>query len=205
MNKSKLHVSFCVNSIDLNDQITAQIKSNNMIKLNITQKPLQVKQEYLINHIEGLSRINHEFKIVGTPKSMKDIILSIRKVEKKWCLENLFSFNLKKDNYKVNSSINPYTGKPNEVNDSNIQYKYEQLANSLLGYCKINIDNLEIGVNNSIIVDIITKKDSKIIGHANVDIYKWNEKNMFLFHNQKCDNIDNSRINFEDPECILFD
>lgn len=205
MNKSSLQVSFFVNSIHLHEQAISQIKSNNMIKLNITQKPLQIKQEYLINNIQGLNNINHEFQICDTQKSMKELILSVRKVEKKWCLENFFRINLKKSCSK--NSIDPYTGKPAEFNDdSNIQYKYEQLANSLLGFCKINIENLECGVNNNIVADIITKKDSKVIGHANIEIYKWNEKNKFISKKIKNDDIINrNNIFFEDPDCLLFE
>ena len=164
-----LHVSINIDSIHLNKQTISQIKTNNMIKLDISHKPLHFKQEYIINHLNGLNCINHEFKFTNTKKSMKEITLSIRKVEKKWCFGNLFKINFKKENSKYSNSIDPFTGKTNEKYDPNIQYEYEQLANSLLGYCKINIENLEEGVNNSIVADVINKRNS-IIGHANIEI-----------------------------------
>lgn len=204
MDKSHLQVSFFVNSIHLYDKTIAQIKPNNMIKLSITQKPLQLKQEYIVNQLQGLNDINHEFQIIDTSKSMKEVVLSIRKVEKKWCLENLFKINLKKYIYNNNNTTNTYGGKPIEMNDSNIQYKYEQLANSLLGICKINIENLGNGVNNSIKADIVTKKDSKVIGYANIDVYKWNERLKVRLHSHSTGDISSNRV-FEDSDYILFD
>lgn len=193
MDMAKLQISFIVSSITLHKPAISQIKTNDMIKLNITPNPLKQKQEYIINHLQGLNNINHEFKIVSSPNSTKFITLSIRKVEKKWCFENLFK--------TASKSIDPLTGKPNGMNDSNIQYQYEQLANSLLGFCKIDIDSLEIGVNNSIKVDLITKKDSKAVGEAYINIYKWDDKMQFL--SQKIDDQSLSKILFEDPECYL--
>lgn len=193
MDKAQLQISFIVSSITLHKPAMSQIKTSDMIKLNITPNPLKQKQEYIINHLQGLNNINHEFKIVSSPNSTKFITLSIRKVEKKWCFENLFK--------TPSKSIDPLTGKPNGMNDSNIQYQYEQLANSLLGFCKIDIDSLEIGVNNSIKVDLITKKDSKAVGEAYINIYKWDDQMQFL--SQKIDDQSLNKILFEDPECYL--
>lgn len=195
MDKSQLQISFIVTSINLYSHAISQVKTSDMIKLNITQKPLKQKQEYIINRLQGLYDINHEFKIVCSPSAAKKITLSIRKVEKKWCLENLFIKNQK--------NIDPLTGKPTEKDDPNIQYKYEQLANSLLGICDINIENLEIGVNNIIKADIMNSKDLSIVGEANFKIYKWNDELQFL--TKKNDDKFISQILFEDPECCLCD
>lgn len=182
-------ISLNITSISLNCSTISQIKSTDMIKLNVTQKPIKSKQEYIINHLQGLNNINHEFKIVFSPNNMKYITLSIRKVEKKWCLENLFKFYFTKSESRKDLPIDSYTRESNEKFDPNIQYEYEQLANSLLGFCKIGIENLEKGVNNCIKADILNKKDSKTIGHADIEIYIWNDENNIQYQTQKSDDL----------------
>lgn len=199
-----MHISFVVESITLNDSVISQIKSNNMIKLSVIHKLQFVQQEYLVNNPQGLSCINHTFKITKTPKNLKELVFTVRKVEKKWCLENLFMASPKADKSKKKITFEALAGMPDETNDTNIQYKYEQLANSLLGYCKINIENLERGANNKITADIITKNDSKVIGQANISIYILNEERNQMISRRHSD-VCSSKIIFEDPDCYLFD
>ena len=71
----------------------------------------------------------------------------------------------------------------------------------MLGYCKINIENIEKGVNNQISADIITKKDSKIVGCAEIQIYKWDEVVTMQNLDQNKVDICPQKILFEDPGC----
>lgn len=201
MKKTKMQVSLVINSIVLHDSIISKIDSSNMIKLGLTQKPQIFKQEYIINNLQGLHDINHEFKLNNTPKVIKEVKLSIRKVEKKWCFENLFKFGFKRDNTKENC----FTGRPNEKNNTNIQYEYEQLANSLLGICTINVESLEKGVNNQIRAEIMSKRDQKVIGYAHIGIYKWNDIDYTQVLCQSKDDIFSKKIHFEDPGCSVLE
>lgn len=196
-----MRLSFVVESIQLNNSAISQIKSNNMIKINVVHKQQYVPQEYLINQLQGLYSINHEFKVVTNVKDLKELILTVRKVEKKWCLENLFMTSPKQEKSKrrISFALNC----EEEKSDTNIQYKYEQLANSLLGFCKINIENLEKGVNNRMTVDIVTKNDSKVIGHANIVIYILNDERNQILKRRHSD-ICSSKILFEDPDCYVI-
>lgn len=201
--KSKIKVSFYVSSIELLDSVANKIKSNNMIRLNITQKPILIKDEYIVNHIEGLNNLKHEFIAINDPESMKELTLTLRKVEKKRCLSNALKTSRKNKSMSDNNS-----------STSNIQYKYNQHDHSLLGYFTINIENLEKEVQYSMKVDIITKYDSILIGYANIEIFKCDEiyvkkkdqskKNK----NTKKNNAYVSRKNkeiFDDPNCYLLD
>ena len=172
MSQPKLHVTFYVSSIDLKDSVLSKINTSNMIKLNLTQKPCSIQEDYIVNRIKKLQNINHSFNINTTENSTKKIRLTIRKVEKKWCFENLFKFTLKKEN-KKNNYVDSIVGQKYNIKHSNTQYKYEQLANSLIGFCEIDIQNLGKCVNNKIKVEIISKKDKKLVGYANIEIYQY--------------------------------
>lgn len=200
MSQPKLHVSFYVSSIDIKDSILEKINTGNMIKLNLTQKPCSIQEDYIVNRIKKLQNIDHSFNITTTSKMTKKIILTIRKVEKKWCLENLFKFTLEKENKKNNNYFDPIVGRKCDKKHSNTQYKYEQLANSLIGYCEIDLEKLDKCVNNKLKVQILSKKDRKIIGYANLEIYQFSEK-----HFQKDLNNLHNNIIFEDKKCYLLD
>lgn len=205
MEESKLNVSFFVASIELNDLVINTIKSSNMFRLNITQKPQLIKEEYIVNQIQGLKKINHEFNIVNFPSSMKEITLTIRKVEKKRCLSNALKINLKKEKSKKNNSTDCFTGRQNIKSSSNIQYKYEQFDHSLLGYFTINIENLEKEINHSITVDVITKKESIVIGKANIEICKCDEKEKKNVIRKKNKEYYMNKVILDDKNCYLLD
>lgn len=208
MDYSKLKISFLVSSIDLYDFVTNNIKPSNMIRLNLTQKPILIKEEYIVNKIQGLSNLNHEFVVENTQDSMKELTLTLRKVEKRRCLSNV----LKNCNPKVNLQ--------KDKSSSNIQYKYKYnySDHSLLGYFTINIENLEKEVQHYMRVDIITKNDSIVIGHANIEIFKSDEipkkksshgkkpKNAKNFYANILKNNNHSKnLIFDDPNYYLLD
>ena len=155
MSQTKLHMIFYVSSIDLKDSVLDKINPSNMIRLNLTQKPCSIQEDYIVNRITKLQNVDHNFNIITTSNRTKKVLLTIRKVEKKWCLENLFKFTLEKENKKNNNYIDSIVGRNCGKKHSNTQYKYEQLANSLIGYCEIDIEKLDKCVNNEIKAEIL--------------------------------------------------
>lgn len=209
--KKNLKVSFLISSIDLFSTVTDKIKPDSMIRLNITQKPILIKEEYIVDNINKLKNINHEFVVVNDQDSMKELTLTLRKVEKKRCLSNSIKKSHENKNLKRNNSCQ---------SSSNIQYKYNQNCHSLLGYFTINIQNFEKEVQQSLQVDIITKNESIVIGHANIEIFKCDEmkriksanskKNKINtmknnnYHYKKTNNVQENDFAIDDPNCYLL-
>ena len=190
-------ISFRVVSVELKEQTITKLNPRNLFRLNITQRPHHVREEYLVNESQGLYNINHEFEIEDKSNTVQRITLTLRTVEKKFTLSNLFGISQTKQ--KKDHNIDNFVGSNTNVPE-NIQYEYYEPAHSLIGYCTVNIEELKKGVNNQIRAELLTRgKEVKCVGYANLEVYVWrinkpsgrNPKALF----------NNSEIVFIDPGC----
>ena len=192
-------ISFRVVSIDLKDSTVHSINEDNIIRLNLTQRPHHISDEYLIDNVHSLCYINHDFNIEDPINHVQRLTLTVRSVQKKSALASLFDFDDNSHSHQPKDhSIDKYVARNDENRSANLHCEYVEPKHSLIGYCTISVTELEKGVNNSLRVELLTRGNVQVVGYANLEVYIWSEPKPNL---QKQTQYSNQPILFVDPGC----
>ena len=154
-------ISFCIDSIELEESTLKNININNLIGLRLTQKPQNISDEYIIGNKQSLQSTSQEFYIEDHFNELDKIILMIRTVQscystsenKKECFSEKGNENCDENSIK-----------------ENIEKKLTKNSN-IIGNCTIDMKKMKEGSNNTFSAEIISKSDGKVIGQANLEIY----------------------------------
>lgn len=193
-------ISFRVNSVELEDFTLRSINKENLIRLNVIQRPSKVTYEYLLKNSECLKGINHEFSIDNSSNKIDKLTFMISSVVRKPTLVNLFDFGNNSPKNKSNDQSYEKCVNGSKENDSDhVDCEYIVPMHALIGYCTIKLKEIEKGVNNSLRVELLTKKNAKVIGFVNLDIYVWDGPKQVI--QQKKSHLNDEKILFVDPEC----
>lgn len=193
-------ISFRVNSVELEDFTLRSINKENLIRLNVIQRPSKVTYEYLLKNSECLKDINHEFSIDNSSNKIDKLTFMISSVVRKPTLVNLFDFGSSSPKNKSNDQSYEKCVNGSKENDSDhVDCEYIVPMHALIGYCTIKLKEIEKGVNNSLRVELLTKKNAKVIGFVNLDIYIWDGPKQVI--QQKKSQLNDEKILFVDPEC----
>lgn len=195
-------ISFRVVSIDLKDSTLHNINQNNLVRLNVTQRPNHDTEEYLLKNASCLNNINHEFVIQDPTNKVERLTLTVRSVLKKTSVASIF--NLEDDKPKMRKpkdrSVDHYIQGCKESHEGCIDCEYYESLNSLIGYRNIEIKELKKGISNIFHMELITRGNVKVVGYVNLEIYIWDclTKNNLA---KKSTPVYNEPILFVDPGC----
>ena len=149
-------ITFRVNSIQLKPSTINELNRKNAFRLNLTQRPRHISEEYLVKDNFDLEHLNHEWIIEDAKNSVEKVTLTLRTVEKRF---NLSKFLRRRKNHHENCN-----------SKINTQYEYVEPEKSLIGYCTINLKEQPIGSNSTIRTELMTRGDVKIVGFADLDV-----------------------------------
>ncbi|KAK8900085.1 hypothetical protein M9Y10_002408 [Tritrichomonas musculus] len=194
-------ISFRVVSIDLKDSTLHNINQNNLVRLNVTQRPNHDTEEYLLKNASCLNNINHEFVIQDPTNKVERLTLTVRSVLKKTSVASIF--NLEDDKPKMRKpkdrSVDHYIQGCKENREGYVECEYVEPKHSLIGYCTVNVKELEMGVNNTLRIELLTRGVVQVAGFVNLEVYTWN--NPSRISQQKVSQTNNEPIMFVDPGC----
>lgn len=194
-------ISYRLKSIELNDTASRQFNSENLIRINLTQKPHKKTEEYLLKNVTALQNVNHEFIINDPSNKIEKISMTIRKVIKKPTLANFFNLdNNSNEKKSADHSIDNYIDRKSDNNDDIADCEYIVPMQSLVGYCIVNLKEVKRGVNNTLRLELLSKKNEQIVGYVNVDLYMWDcpVKSKLKINNEK---VNDQQIKFVDLGC----
>lgn len=196
-------IAFRIISVELNNSTIHDLKNNaGLVRINLTERPTHNKQEYIIDNYRSLTNVNHEFNIDNPENKITKITMTLRNVYRSSYFSNLAvvpnMYVNKKTPNKDHSIDNYIKAGTSENRDDNVQCIYIEPKHSLIGYCTIKIKDLEVGVNNAIKVEVLSRETSNVVGYANLEIYIWKEP---TFTQQKLASTCNEPILFVDPGC----
>ncbi|KAK8886736.1 hypothetical protein M9Y10_042204 [Tritrichomonas musculus] len=191
-------ISFRIDSIEFKDSTIARLNKDTLFRLNLTQKPSKISEEYIVDNLSGLYSLNHCWNINDPTNSCKSLTFTVREVSKKISLANIFNLNGTQQ-HPHSHDVDRFVGRRDENRDTNIQYDYTQSNHSLIGIFELNISDLPKGVDNIIKASLLKKPDLDVVGHANLEIYIWgNDSNIINFEREE--NV-NQSVAFVDPGC----
>lgn len=191
------NISFRIDSIDLKDSTLSQLDKNTMIRLNLTQRPSKMSEEYIVDDLNGLYSLNHCWNIRDPTNSIKTLTFTVRKVSKKMTIANIFNLNGTQQ-HPHSHDVDRFVGRRNENRDNNVQYDYYQSNHSLIGIFEINLKDIPRGIDNIIKASLVKKPNLDVVGHANLQVYVWgNGSNIINFENEH----KNETYCFVDPGC----
>lgn len=196
-------IAFRIVSVELNKSTIHDWENKaGLVRINLTERPTHNKQEYIIDNFYGLANVNHEFNIDNPENAITKITMTLRNVYKTSYVSNMADvpkmYVNKKTPHKDHTIDNYIKSGTNGNRDDNVNCIYIEPKHSLIGYCTINIKDLEVGVNNAIKVEVISRETSQVVGYANLEIYIWKEP---TFTQQKFASTCNEPILFVDPGC----
>lgn len=202
--KNKMsRIAFRIVSIELKNSTIHNVCHGDLIRINITSRPTHNKQEYILNNYRGLANINHEFNIEDPQNEVNRITMTLRTVIKSSYFNNMTIITNMHTNAKQKQkdhSIDNYIrAGTNENRDDNVQCVYLEPKHSLIGYCTIKMKNLEVGVNNTLKVELLSRSTSEVVGYANLEVYVWREPT--VTQGQISAHTANEPILFVDPGC----
>lgn len=191
-------ISFRVNLIELKDSTLHSINPSSLIRLNVTQKPSSTSEEYILKNVNCLADVNHEFIVDDPYCSVDTLSMTVRSVFKKTTLASIFG--LEEEHQKPkDTSIDRFVGGFRENRKNNVECEYWQNNHSLIGFCQVHLNEIEVGINNSLRYKLITKKGD-IVGYVNFDIYIWDNASK-TNEQQKIASKNTGPILFVDPGC----
>lgn len=194
-------ISFRVDSIELKDSVLHMINENNLIRLNLTQRPHHISDEYLIKNVRYLYGINHEFSIEDPSNQVERLTLTVRSVLKKSAIASLFDMDDVSPVHKPKDhSIDKYV-QNNENKDANIQCDYVEPKHSLIGYCTVDVRKLQKGVNNTLRIELLTRGNVQVVGFVNLEVYIWQSSVTHVSQQSNASQYSNQPIVFIDPGC----
>lgn len=158
-------ISYRILSIDFNQSILCQIRKFSLFRLNLTQKPSFVAEEYFINKIDHFKNINHEFIIDDFTNNIDRLSMTIRYIDKQYTssgISNSDCFQFIKNSNKIPE----YQMRSNNNIVNFIEPKF-----SLIGCYTINLKEINRGIENSLRVEILSRYNNQIIGYANLKIF----------------------------------
>lgn len=158
-------ISYRILSIDFNQSILYQIRKFSLFRLNLTQKPSFVAEEYFINKIDHFKNINHEFIIDDFTNNIDRLSMTIRYIDKQYTssgISNSDCFQFIKNSNKIPE----YQMRSNNNIVNFIEPKF-----SLIGCYTINLKEIKRGIENSLRVEILSRYNNQIIGYANLKIF----------------------------------
>ena len=162
------NISFRVISIELKDSIIKELDPQNNFRLNLTQRPHHIRQEYIVNDSNGLRNVNHEWNIDNSKNQVERVTLTIRTVQNK---------NLVDNNENQNGD--------NNKNYSNNNNDYVEPKHSLIGYCNIDLNNLRKDGDNDFTAELLTRVNVKIVGYVHLQIDFWGNDKKLLEKEKK--------------------
>lgn len=193
-------ITFRVDSIELKDATLHKINENNLIRLNLTQRPHHFSEEYLLKNVRCLYAINHEFVVEDSLNQVNRLTLTVRSVLKKSAIASLFDMDDVSSTRKPKDhSIDRYVGQNNENRDANVHCDYVEPKHSLIGYCTIDLKQLQKGVNNTLRVELLTRGNVQVVGFVSLEVYIW-QSNAGVYKPQST-SLSNQPILFVDPGC----
>lgn len=194
-------ITFRLNSIELKDSTLHEI-NNNLIRINLTQRPTHKTEDFLLKNSSYLHNINHEFFIQDSLDKVNRLTLTVRSVLRKTTLASIFNIGNEsnKVNKKSDHSVDNYIQGCKQNQDGVIDCEYIEPKHSLIGYCTINLKELERGVNNTLRVELLTRVNVKVVGYANLEVYTWVDPDM-VSARQKLQPKSKEPILFIDPGC----
>lgn len=160
-------VSYRVISIDFIHPILQQIGKSNFIRLNLTQKPSRIAEEYFIYDISKLKSINHEFIINDFYNNIKKLSMSIRSIAK----QTVYTSISNSDCFQILKKSNKQYLTGNQSKSSNDIQNFFEPKLTLIGCFTINLNDIKRGVNNSLRVEIRSRINDQIIGYANLKVF----------------------------------
>lgn len=193
-------ISFRINSIELKDSTLSSINKNNLVRINVTQRPNHKTEEFLLKNISFLKNINHESFIQDPLNKVERLTLTLRSVLKKTTIASIFNLGNEATQVKKNNdhSVDHYIQGCKENNDGLVECEYVEPKHSLIGYCTINLKELERGVNNTLRLELLTRVNVKVVGYVNLDVYTWDSPEM-MSARQKLKPKSKEPILFVDP------
>lgn len=195
-------ISFRVVSIELKDSTLHKINENNLIRLNLTQRPHHISDEYLLKNVHCLYGINHEFNIEDPLNQVERLTLTVRSVLKKSAIASLFDLDdITPTRKPKDHSIDRYVDQNNENRDANVNCDYFEPKHSLIGYCTIDVKALEKGINNTFRVELLTRGNVQVVGFVNLEVYEWQTPVNHALPQASAAQISNQPILFVDPGC----
>lgn len=155
------HISFRVVSIELKDSTIKELDPNNHFRLNLTQRPHHIRQDFFVNDSNGLRNVNHEWNIDNSKNQVERVTLTLRTVQNK-----------NSDECNENSNDNN--------SYSNVNGGYIEPKKSLIGYCNIDLRTLQKNGNNEFTVELLTRVNVKIVGYVHLQIDMWENDQKLL-------------------------
>ena len=195
-------ISFRVNSIELKDSTLHTINQNNLMRLNLTQRPTHKTEEYLLKNVNCLRNINHEFVIEDPTNKVQRLTLTLRSVLKKTTLASIFNLdnNQPKMSKPKDMSVDRYIQGTKEEREGWVECEYVEPKHSLVGYCTVDLKEIKKGENNILRFELLTRVDVKVVGYVNLEIYTWDNQTKTNTQYQ-CSQLSNEPIMFVDPGC----
>lgn len=195
-------ISFRVTSIELKDETIRSLSKNNLIRLNLTQRPNHLTEEYLLKNLSCLRNINHEFTVQDPSNKVDRLTLTVRSVLKKTTFASIFNLysDTPKERKPKENTVDKYIQGIKENHEGCVECEYVEPKHSLVGYCTINLKELEKGVNNTLRVELKTRVNVKVVGYVNLEVYTWNNPSKTL-PRQTAQQANNEPIMFVDPGC----
>lgn len=169
------HISFRVVSIELKDSTLSELDPNNHFRLNLTQRPHHIRQEYFVNDSNGLRNINHEWSIDNSTNQVEKVTLTIRTVKNK---------NTNESNENENSNY----GDNHDESYSNISGGFVEPKRSLIGYCNVDLKTLRKDSCNDFTAQLLTRVNVKIVGYVHLQIDFWENDSKLLKKEAKTKN-----------------
>lgn len=194
-------ISFRVNSIELKDSTIRSLNENNIMRLNVTQRPNHKTEEYLLKNLHCLHNINHEFIIDDPSNKVQRLTLTLRSVLKKTTIASIFNLEQQqpKKNQKKDVTVDRYIQGIKENNEGRIECEYVEPKHSLVGYCTIDLKEIKKGENNILRVELLTRVNVQVVGYVNLEVYQW--ENQTVRKQQANSYQMNEPILFVDPGC----
>ncbi|KAK8893489.1 hypothetical protein M9Y10_021911 [Tritrichomonas musculus] len=157
-------ILFRVVSIELKDSTISALNPQNIFRLNLTQRPRHIRQDFLVNDENSLRNINHEWNIDNSKNQVERVTLTLRSIDRKKVTGN------------SDQNMNNNAADDNEDKES---------KHTLIGYCTVDLKQLQKGADFDFTVQLLTRGNVKTVGYVHLHIISWENDQKLLKKEKK--------------------